>query len=235
MARHSRLLSEQNIYHIVLKGINSNSIMNNDNDCKSFLKYFKEACVDYNVDIIAYCLMSTHIHLILKFNGNNMPEMFKSFGAKFVPKYNAFHSRTGPLFNGRFYSSPINDDCYFATVLKYVHYNPVKACLCDAPEDYKWSSYNEYIKKSDMLINRDIVENVFSEYDFRILHTIDNDDLDMFFVMNSKIYGFDNDELTELLNRNKDKDKHTMLDLLKKAELPKITIAKALNLNRRKL
>ena len=52
--------------------------------------------------------------------------------------------RTGPVFEGRFRSEPVNDSDYFITLLNYIHYNPVKARMTLKPEWYKWSSWREY-------------------------------------------------------------------------------------------
>ena len=76
MPRPIRLLSEANVYHIVLKGINSEQIFYDDNDYITFLKVLKKSCDDYDVQVLAYCLMNNHIHLLLKFSENNIPQVF---------------------------------------------------------------------------------------------------------------------------------------------------------------
>ena len=122
MPRPIRLLSEANVYHIVLKGINSEQIFYDDNDYITFLKVLKKSCDDYDVQVLAYCLMNNHIHLLLKFSENNIPQVFKSIGASFVLRYNNKYMRTGSLFNGRYYSKAVNTDEYLLTVLKYIHF-----------------------------------------------------------------------------------------------------------------
>ena len=233
MARHSRLLSNDNIYHIVLKGINGNTLFYDDKDFGSFIKHFKEACTNYNIDIIAFCLMTNHVHFILRFDNNNMADMFKSFGAKYVPKYNAYHSRTGPLFNGRYYSSPINDDEYLFAALRYIHYNPVNAGICNSPDEYKWSSYNEYVTHSGEITNRDYLENIINDDEFRMIHTLNDEALLSIFVENSRVFHPSYSELEKFVDSHADKDIGVMTDILKNCGVSKTKISKLLNIDKR--
>ena len=235
MPRHTRILSENKMYHIVLKGINSNNIFLSDNDYKLFLKYFKEACVDYNVEIIAYCLMSNHVHFILKFGSEHMAEMFKSFGAKYVPKYNYNHSKTGPLFNGRYYSSPINDDDYLFAVLRYIHYNPVNAGICATPGDYNWSSYNDYLYHNKNIVDISFIESILTDSEFEAIHIVDDNVLDEFFIMNSKVNGIKQNDIIAFIDKNKNRSQDKMVELLRKAGATKNMISKTLNISRKKL
>ncbi len=235
MPRHARVLSENKIYHIVLKGINSNNIFLSDGDYKIFIKCFKNTCVEYNVEILAYCLMTNHVHFILKFNNENMPEMFKSFGAKYVPKYNYTHSKTGPLFNGRYYSSPINDDDYLFAALRYIHYNPVSAGICKRVDEYKWSSYNEYIERKGNITDTEFIGKLLSDSDFKAIHIVDDRALDEFFIMNSKINGIKQNDIIAFLDKNKDRSQDEVIDLLLRAGATKNMISKTLNISRKKL
>ncbi len=235
MARHSRFLSNENIYHIVLKGINGNTLFFDDKDFSSFIMHFKEACVDYDIKIIAFCLMSNHVHFILKFSDNNMADMFKSFGAKYVPKYNAYHSRTGPLFNGRYYSSPINDDEYLFAALRYIHYNPVSAGICDSPGEYRWSSYNEYITHSGEITDRDYLESIINDDEFGMIHTLNDEALLSIFVENSRVFHPSYSELEKFVDSHADMDFGAMKDILRNCGASKTKISKLLNIDKRKI
>jgi hypothetical protein len=52
------------------------------------------------------------------------------------------------LFQERFKSEAVDDDSYLLTTLRYIHQNPVKAGISRYVQEYKWSSYYEYIEKS---------------------------------------------------------------------------------------
>jgi Transposase IS200 like. len=98
------------------------------------------------VDIVAYCLMPTHIHFVLKQNRNKGIEKFMSLISNSYSKYfNALYARKGPLWEGRFKNVLVNNDEQLLHLTRYVHLNPVTAFLIDDPGDWEYSSYNEYM------------------------------------------------------------------------------------------
>ncbi|OQA52973.1 MAG: Transposase IS200 like protein [candidate division WS2 bacterium ADurb.Bin280] len=102
-----------------------------------------------SVEIIAYCIMPTHIHLVLK---QIESEGISKFLAKVLNSYSRYfntrHKRTGPLWEGRFKSVLVDRDEQLLHLTRYLHLNPTSAGLVDNPEDWDYSSYNEYIDPS---------------------------------------------------------------------------------------
>lgn len=101
---------------------------------------------DKLVHVIAYCLMPTHIHLILqqlKDNGISiyMNRILNSYSRYFNTK----HRRKGPLWTGRFKRVLVETDEQLIHLTRYVHLNPVTAYLVDKPEVWQFSSYHEYL------------------------------------------------------------------------------------------
>lgn len=108
-------------------------------------KVIKETASQY-VDILAYCLMPTHIHLILhqiKENGISkyMEKVLKSYSLYFNKK----NKRKGPLWAGRFSNVLVESDEQLLHLTRYIHLNPVSAYLIEKPEDWQFSSYKEYV------------------------------------------------------------------------------------------
>ena len=100
-----------------------------------------------SIDIIAYCLMPTHIHLILKQKTNNGISKYMSKLLNSYTRYfNTVHKRTGPLWTGRFKSVLVEKDEQLLHLTRYIHLNPVSAGLVDEPDDWGFSSHNEYIE-----------------------------------------------------------------------------------------
>ncbi len=95
--------------------------------------------------------MGNHIHLLIKEEKEPIEQIFKRICGKFVYWYNIKHQRVGHLFQDRFKSEPVEDDAYLFTVLRYIHQNLVKANICENVEDYKFSSYGEYIDRKWMV------------------------------------------------------------------------------------
>jgi len=71
--------------------------------------------------------MGNNIHLIIKTEKEELNQIFKRIGVKFVSWYNWKYQRCGHLFQDRYQSEPIEDEAYLLTVLRYVHQNPLKA------------------------------------------------------------------------------------------------------------
>jgi putative transposase len=69
----------------------------------------------------------------------------------YVYWYNKKYQRIGNLFQDRFKSEPVETDQYFQTVLRYIHQNPVKAGLVNRVEEYKWSSFHEYVNQANIV------------------------------------------------------------------------------------
>ena len=148
MPRLSRIKSKTCVYHIMLRGINQQIIFEDSEDYEKFLEILGLCRTLSGFELYGYCLMGNHIHLLLKTINEDLDLIFKRIGARYVYWYNWKYRRTGHLFHDRFKSEPVSDDTYFLTVLRYIHRNPINAKLCINPDEYKWSSYKEYIDSS---------------------------------------------------------------------------------------
>jgi putative transposase len=98
------------------------------------------------VQIIAYCIMPTHLHVVLKQLQDGGVEVFMRKVLNSYAKYfNAFHKRKGPLWEGRFQGVRVESDEQLIHLTRYIHLNPVTALLAEQPEGWKASSYREYL------------------------------------------------------------------------------------------
>jgi len=103
-----------------------------------------------SVQIIAYCLMPTHIHLILKqLSDNGISKYMNNILNGYSKYFNTRHKRKGPLWESRFRSVLVNSDEQLLHLTRYLHLNPVTARLINKPEDWEFSSYNEFIGKDN--------------------------------------------------------------------------------------
>ena len=131
----------------MLRGINGQQIFADNEDYEKLLEILKYCKAISEFEIFAYCLMSNHIHLLLQENKEPIELVMKRIATRFVYWYNIKYQRLGHLFQDRFKSEPVENDEYFLTVVRYIHQNPVKAGICKKPQDYNYSSYNEFFKK----------------------------------------------------------------------------------------
>lgn len=151
--RRPRIPSPTGIYHVMLRGINRSDLFFDDMDfmkMKKILRSLSQPTVKPSgikpsiCHIYAYCLMTNHIHLLIAERDLPIGEIVRRIGISYVSYYNKRRDRSGTLFEGRFRSEPVGDFEYFCKLLNYIHMNPVKAGLCKKPEQYKWSSWQEY-------------------------------------------------------------------------------------------
>lgn len=91
--------------------------------------------------------MDNHVHIIIDVNQNDISQIMKSINVSYVLYFNRKYERVGHLFQDRFKSELVEDDCYLLELSRYIHRNPVKANMVKTPGDYHWSSYNIYIGK----------------------------------------------------------------------------------------
>jgi len=98
------------------------------------------------VKIIAYCIMPTHIHMIVQQIENNGISTFMRKVLNSYSKYfNIKNNRKGPLWENRFQNVLVTRDEQLLHLSRYIHLNPVTAYLVDKPEDWQYSSYSEYL------------------------------------------------------------------------------------------
>jgi putative transposase len=82
---------------------------------------------DTLVDIVAYCLMPNHFHLLLREKtGTGIPKFMQKLGTAYAMYFNIRHHRTGNLFVKPFRSRHVKDDAYFQRVVQYIHCNPAE-------------------------------------------------------------------------------------------------------------
>ncbi|MDD3905875.1 MAG: transposase [Candidatus Omnitrophica bacterium] len=102
------------------------------------------------VDIVAFCIMPNHIHLLLRQNTDGGISNFMSMLLNSYTKYfNLKYKRQGPIWEKRFKDVLIENDEQLLHVTRYIHLNPVTAFLTDDPYDWEFSSYREYINTEE--------------------------------------------------------------------------------------
>lgn len=98
------------------------------------------------VQIIAYCLMPTHIHLILKqLKDKGISTYLSNASNAYARYFNTCHKRKGPLWEGEFKNVLAENNDQLLHLTRYIHLNPVTALLVEKPEDWSHSSYLEYL------------------------------------------------------------------------------------------
>jgi len=164
MPRSSRSKSSTGYHHIMLRGINRRNIFESDQDKDFFLSSMYRAREKSRFKVVGYCLMNTHVHLLLQ-ESEEIGVSMKRITVSYVQWFNRKYNRVGHLFQNRYKSEPIEDERYLMAVLRYIHQNPIKAGMVKEAGKYHWSSYNEYLKmynSKDYLIDGEITKAYFN-------------------------------------------------------------------------
>ena len=111
------------------------------------------------VSIVAYCIMPTHIHLILK---QNQKDGISKFMNKILDSYSKYfnlaHHRRGPLWEDRFQNILVETDEQILHLTRYIHLNPASAGLVKKPNDWAFSSFAEYLGESGFCEFKNIID-----------------------------------------------------------------------------
>jgi len=142
----------------------SKALLLNADEKRRFFQKLKEK--SKITEILAYCLMANHYHLLVRqTKKNGIRKLLTYFGNSYSKYFNTKHKRSGALFQGIFKAVHIEDDEQLTHVSRYIHLNPVSSFIVSEKrlEDYPWSSFPQYTGKvSDGLCNIHIVLDLFS-------------------------------------------------------------------------
>jgi REP element-mobilizing transposase RayT len=141
MGRPHRPLAAGLVYHVTARGNAKAPTFLADADYEVFLSGLAVARRLDGLLCHAYCLMPNHYHLLVETPRANLDDAMHRLNSAYAVRFNRHHGRTGHVFQGRYWSNLITDDSYALTVVRYIAANPVQAGLCEAPEDWPWSSY----------------------------------------------------------------------------------------------
>jgi len=119
-----------------------------------------------HTEIISYCLMPNHFHLLLKQRiDHGISKFIANFQNSYAKYCNLKNNRTGHLFQGQFKAVLINTEEQLLHVHRYIHLNPYSAGLVAKLENleiYPWSSFHEYLKSD--LFNFTNQEDILSNF-----------------------------------------------------------------------
>jgi REP element-mobilizing transposase RayT len=147
MPRPLRIEYENAYYHVMNRGRGRQDIFHNEQYFEMFLQTLGEAHQRFGVEVLSYCLMSNHYHLLLKTPEANLGRVMRHVNGLYTQRYNRLRKTDGSLFRGRYKAICVEEDSYQLQLSRYIHRNPIEAGLVASLEDYPWSSYPNYISK----------------------------------------------------------------------------------------
>ena len=132
--------------------------------------------IDLAFEVHAYCLMSNHVHLLLREKRlGDISLIMKRLLTKYAMYFNRKYQRSGALIASRYKSVPVEADEYFIPLQRYIHQNPLKAGLVNNPEEYPFSSYREYLY-GGKLVDTAFALELLGRDEWIRLHQVQTDD-----------------------------------------------------------
>ena len=151
-------------YHLYNRGNNRGDIFFEPKNYRFFLQRIHEYLTQDFI-LIAYVLMPSHYHLLIQATTDNIAHAMQLFGISYTKSINKHYNRVGSLFQGSFRKKLVDTDSYLLHLSRYIHLNPVKAGFVSHPEDWEYSSYQDYLGiRNGKLPKPDIV---LSQFDNR--------------------------------------------------------------------
>jgi len=149
MPRTERIVIPNTPHHVVQRGHNRQTVFAGEDDYRYYLDNLAEWKEKFECKVYAFCLMTNHVHLVVDpgEEPGSLSQLMKRLAGRQTRYVNRLEGRSGTLWEGRFKSSPIENNRYLLACCRYVEMNPVVVGLCDDPADYPWSSCRSKLEK----------------------------------------------------------------------------------------
>lgn len=186
MPRFPRSYIQTSYFHVMTQGINKSYIFSNHDDKIYYIELMHRNIEQNNIEIIAYCIMDNHTHMLLKVNSlDSLIKYMHRLNTQYGRYYNKKYNRVGYVFRDRYKTEGIYSEKQLSACIKYIYNNPVKAKICNSPAEYKYSNCkNTYEVNDDEYVFMDVEEKnqeeIIDDYIF-------NNGIDVKKIVNDKI------------------------------------------------
>lgn len=145
MSRPLRIEFAGAVYHVTSRGDRREPIFSDDHDRATLMRILGDAMLRFDGQILAFCLMGNHYHLVLCTRRANLSQLMRHLNGVYTQYFNHRHTKVGHVFQGRFKAILVDSDTYLLEVCRYVDLNPVRAGLITEPTAWRWSSYRMHL------------------------------------------------------------------------------------------
>jgi putative transposase len=133
-------------YHLFAQSVTCRPLFQDADARRLFLRLVGLTAQRHVWHVEAYCLMTTHYHLLVRIEEPNLGRGMQWLNGVYGALLNARERDRGHVFGARYGSSPVTTDPYLLEVIRYIALNPVRAGICTNPADWPWSSYRVVVR-----------------------------------------------------------------------------------------
>ncbi|MCL5439098.1 MAG: transposase [Patescibacteria group bacterium] len=194
-----RNFGENKFYHVFNRGVEKRDIFLDEQDYSIFLYYFfiysmpleiilekypslplrlRSKNLNREIEVISYCLMPNHFHLLLlQKTKNAISRLMQQLTGAHTAYFNKKYDRVGGLVQGKFKAVLVDTDTLLLHINRYIHLNPLVSSLVQDLNNYKWSSYKDYLGESTPITcSKNIILKQFSSLDKYLQFIKDQED-----------------------------------------------------------
>ena len=140
MPRQARAVFPGIAHHVTQRGNHRHDVFYERGDSLAYLRLLRECASQHAIQVIAYCLMPNHVHLVVvPSTMDGLHRALKIVHGRYAQRVNRMRKLTGHFWQNRYFSAPL-DATHLLNAVRYVELNPVRAGLAERAEDYEWSS-----------------------------------------------------------------------------------------------
>lgn len=218
MSRFPRNYIKTIFFHVITQGINKSYIFEKSEDIKYHIKTMYKLSAQHEIKIIAYCIMNNHVHMLIEtYDIKELSKYMQRLNTTYAKYYNKKYNRVGYVFRDRYKTEGIYSEEQLYNCIKYIYDNPVKAGICNRPEEYPYSNYkkiNKNLKENYIFIDieddkktsEEVIEEYLTENDVK-LEELKNDKIRLkeIIVILKKEYNFSLREIAEKMMLGREK------------------------------
>jgi putative transposase len=157
MPRANRYITAGSIYHVTHRCHDREFLFKFARERNGYRSLLREHLHDSDVSLLAYCITSNHVHLLMNVGAKeSLSALMQLVAGEFAQNFNRRKKRSGAFWGDRFHATLVDSDEYLLRCMRYIDLNMVRAGVVDHPEDWDWCGYRELLglRKRYRLIDR---------------------------------------------------------------------------------
>ncbi len=132
--RQRRYELSSNFIHVTQRGLGRRALFEDDVDKRRYLDTLKRMMSEYDASILAWTLMTNHVHLLMKTTSATLSRLMQRVGISYAQYFNGRHGHVGKVFQNRFSSKAIEIEDHLLATIRYIHRNAETAQRASTPD-----------------------------------------------------------------------------------------------------
>ena len=141
MPRSARRELADGVHHVTCRGNGKQLVFIRRVDHEIFLRLLAQVVDRFRWQCLTYCLMRNHYHLLVRTPEPTLGVGMRRLNGRYAQDFNRRYGRVGHVWQERYHSVLLREDAHLAQAIGYIALNPVRAGICQRPEDWRWSAH----------------------------------------------------------------------------------------------